>query len=237
MDGIHDMGGMHGFGRVVVEANEPVFHEAWEGRVLGMANLLRGQVLPNVDAFRRTIERLDPAFYLTAGYYGRWLAALAQLLVEAGVLAPEELAEPVWGVCTAGSPVLGREGPASTQQSARSSATENESEAAVGVIRAVEAEPRFAVGQAVRARNIHPRGHTRLPRYARGRRGVVDRVHPACVFPDTHAHGLGENPQYVYSVRFAASELWGEDAEPDTSVHLDLFEDYLEEERGDHGGA
>jgi nitrile hydratase len=202
-----------------------------------MANLLRGQVLTNVDAFRQTIERLDPAFYLTAGYYGRWLAALAQLLVEAGLLAPEELAEPLWGVCTARSPVLGREGPASTQQSARPSATENDSGAAVGVIRTVEARPRFAVGQAVRARNIHPRGHTRLPRYARGRRGVVDRVHPACVFPDTHAHGLGENPQYVYSVRFAASELWGEDAEPGTNVRLDLFENYLEEERGEHGGS
>jgi nitrile hydratase len=100
--------------------------------------------------------------------------------------------------------------------------------AATGVIRTVTAAPRFRIGQAVCGRNLHPSGHTRLPRYVRGKHGVVVRVHPACVFPDTNAHGLGENPQHVYSVRFVAIELWGADGEPGTSVHLDLFESYLE---------
>lgn len=94
--------------------------------------------------------------------------------------------------------------------------------------RVIETEPRFHAGQRVRARNIHPAGHTRLPRYARGKTGVVDRIHGGYVFPDTTAHGLGENPQYVYSVRFAARELWGEQASPRDSVYVDLWDDYLE---------
>jgi nitrile hydratase beta subunit len=222
MDGIHDMGGMHGFGPVVVEADEPVFHATWEGRVMAMANLLRGEGLTNVDAFRHAIERMDPAEYLATGYYGRWMAALERLLVEAGVLAPGEIEARLRGTPS------GNE--AAAKKTAAPPGAQTSRGAEAGVIRTVGNSPRFALGRAVRARNIHPEGHTRLPRYARGRRGVVDRVHPACVFPDTHAHGLGENPQYVYSVRFAAGELWGEDAEPGATVRLDLFEDYLETE-------
>jgi nitrile hydratase subunit beta len=225
MDGIHDMGGMHGFGPVVVEVDEPVFHATWEGRVLAMANLLRGEGPTNVDAFRHAIERMDPAEYLATGYYGRWMAALERLLVEAGVLAPGEIEARLRGA-PSGKEAAAKKTPAPrTPQGAQPSRG-----AEAGVVRTVGNSPRFALGQAVRARNIHPEGHTRLPRYVRGKRGVVDRVHPSCVFPDTHAHGMGENPQYVYSVRFAARELWGEDAEPGASVRLDLFEDYLEAE-------
>jgi len=205
--------------------DEPVFHAAWEGRVLAMANLLRGEGLTNVDAFRHAIERMGPAEYLATGYYGRWMAALERLLVEAGVLAPGEIDARLRGG-PSGNEAAAKKAPA--PHAPRGAQTSRGAEA--GVIRTVGNSPRFALGQAVRARNIHPEGHTRLPRYARGRRGVVDQVHPACVFPDTHAHGLGENPQFVYSVRFAACELWGEDAEPDASVRLDLFEDYLETE-------
>jgi nitrile hydratase beta subunit len=225
MDGIHDMGGMHGFGPVVVEADEPIFHAAWEGRVMAMANLLRGEGLTNVDAFRHAIERMDPAEYLSAGYYGRWMAALERLLVEAGVLAPGEIEARLRGA-PSGTGADANTGPMNVTPTGALTARSHEA----GVIRTVGNSPHFALGQAVRARNIHPEGHTRLPRYVRGRRGIVDRVHPACVFPDTHAHGRGENPQYVYCVRFAARELWGEDAEPDASVRLDLFEDYLEAE-------
>lgn len=225
MDSIHDMGGMHGFGPVVVEADEPVFHAQWEARVMAMANLLRGPILTNVDAFRYAIERMEPASYLTAGYYGRWLAALERLLVEAGVLAPGEIEARLQGAPS------GNEAAAKKTPAARAPGDAQPSRGAdAGVVRTVGKSPRFALGQTVWARNIHPEGHTRLPRYVRGRRGIVDRVHPACVFPDTHAHGLREDPQYVYSVRFAASELWGEDAEPGASVRLDLFEDYLETE-------
>jgi len=190
MDGIHDLGGMHGFGPVVVEHEEPVFHAAWEGRVFALAGLAIRGGLANPDAFRHAIERLSPAEYLTAGYYGRWLAALERLLSERGALP--------------------RRAPAATAR------------------RDVPRVARFAVGDAVVARKVHPAGHTRLPRYVRGRRGVVACVHPAWVFPDTNAHERGEHPQHVYAVRFAATELWGDDADPAASVHVDLFESYLE---------
>jgi nitrile hydratase beta subunit len=178
-----------------------------------------------VDAFRHAIERMDPAEYLATGYYGRWMAALERLLVEARVLGPGEIEARLRGA-PPGIEAAAKKSPAPRAPGGAQSSCGAEA----GVIRTVENSPRFAVAQAVRARNIHPEGHTRLPRYVRGRRGIVDRVHPACVFPDTHAHGRGENPQYVYSVRFTARELWGEDAEPGASVCLDLFEDYLEED-------
>ena len=189
MDGIHDLGGMHGFGAVVVERDERVFHAAWEGRVFALVGLALAGGLANVDAFRHAIERLSPVEYLTAGYYGRWLAALERLVAERGAL------------------------PRTAPRSARRDAT---------------GSPRFAAGDAVIARNVHPAGHTRLPRYVRGRRGVVARVHPVWVFPDTNAHDRGEHPQHVYAVRFAATELWGDDADRAASVYVDLFESYLE---------
>lgn len=195
VDGIHDLGGMQGFGPVVVERDEPVFHAAWEGRVFAIVSFVVGRGLANTDSFRHAIERLSPVVYLTAGYYGRWLAAVERLLAEKGILASGELAATV--VPTPGA------------------------------MRQISDQPRFAVGQTVVARSIHPTGHTRLPRYVRGRRGVVARVHPAWVFPDTNAHGLGENPQYAYGVRFAARELWGDDADARAAVHVDLFEGYL----------
>ena len=187
MNGIHDMGGRHGFGRIVRDDDgTSPFHEPWEGRVMVMV----GVAIPNVDAFRHAIERMDPVEYLRAGYYGRWLAALETLAGEG------HLAEP---------------GANRTARRKRS------------------AEPRFAAGNRVRARNHQPRGHTRLPAYARGRTGVVERVHPdAWVLPDTNAHFEGESPEPVYAVRFEAQEIWGDAAEPDTAVIVDLFESYLE---------
>ena len=215
MDGIHDMGGMQGFGAVEVEADEPVFHAAWEARVLGMVFQVIGRGWSNIDAFRHGIERIAPVRYLTAGYYGRWLEALETVLVEAGVLEAGEVdrrlrrrRRPTGRVAEPPSPRY--------------------PDATLGVVRSIPAPPRFAVGDEVRPRNRHPAGHTRLPGYVRGKHGVVTRVHPACVLPDTHAHGRGENPQYVYSVRFAPAELWGANAERHAAVHVDLFEDYLE---------
>jgi hypothetical protein len=184
MDGIHDLGGLQGFGRV--ERDETVFHDDWERRVFGIA--LTGRAA-HVDAFRHAIERLDPVTYLTAGYYGRWLGALELLVSEDD---PE---------------VQSRE---------------------PSTLRPVERAPAFAAGDRVRARDLFTNGHTRLPGYARGRRGTVVAVHPSFVFPDTNAHGRGEKPQHVYAVRFEASELWGDTADPASAVHLDLFEDYLE---------
>ena len=212
MNGIHDMGGMHGFGPVAVETDEPVFHAPWHRRVLGMVYQVVGFGWTNIDTFRHGIERIDPATYLTTGYYGRWLASLETVLAEAGVLAPGEVDARIDGR-PAPPPSVPR--PGLPQPSA-------------GFVRAIVAPPAYAVGQAVRARTINPAGHTRLPRYVRGKRGIVHHVHPACVYPDTNAHGGGEQPCHLYSVRFAASELWGADAEPHAVVHVDLFEPYLE---------
>jgi nitrile hydratase len=194
VDGIHDLGGMHGFGRIEVERDEPVFHARWEGRVRAMVGIALARGIANLDAFRHGIERMRPREYLANPYYGRWLTSLEGLVAEArsrGALAP---------VATAFQ----------------------------GFFREVPEAPRFRAGDRVAARNLHPAGHTRLPRYVRGKRGVVVRRHPACVFPDTNAHGRGEQPQHLYAVRFWASELFGPDAEPNASVTIDLFESYLE---------
>jgi nitrile hydratase len=215
MNGIHDMGGMHGFGKVEVEVDEPVFHERWEARVFGMVQSLgRG----NIDAGRHSMERLDPVAYLRNGYYGRWCAALEHGLVGAGVLTAAEIEART--KAGGASPKAAPETATSARVPWRPSATD--------YTRTIEAAAAFAVGQKVVTRNHQPSGHTRLPAYGRCRRGVVVRVHPAMVFPDDHAHHRGENPQYLYTVRFEAKELWGDAAEAHTVVHIDLFESYLE---------
>ena len=211
MNGIHDMGGMHGFGEVVVEPDEPVFHERWEGRVYGIIQSLGGN---NIDAGRHSIERLDPVSYLRNGYYGRWLAALERGLVQAGVLTDQQIASRV------ASP---SDRAASTPGAAKTVWRPTKR----SYVRPTDAQPAFQVGDHVVTRNHQPSGHTRLPAYVRCRRGAITRVHPAMVFPDDHAHGRGENPQYLYTVRFDAAELWGEHAQPNTSFHVDLFESYL----------
>jgi nitrile hydratase len=210
--GIHDLGGMHGFGPVEVEPDEPVFHARWERRVLGMVYQVVGFGWASIDAFRHGIERMDPIAYLTAGYYGRWLASLERVVVERGVLRPGDVDARSAGEAV--SPPETMPAPPATVPS--------------GFVRELDRAPRFRPGDAVRARVASPPGHTRLPRYVAGRRGVVHRVQPPCVFPDTNAHGLGERPQHLYGVRFAAADLWGDGAEPGTWVHVDLFEPYLE---------
>jgi nitrile hydratase len=220
LNGIHDMGGMHGFGKVEVERDEPVFHARWEARVFGMVQSFgRG----NIDAGRHSIERLDPVDYLKDGYYGRWLAAMMRTLLAHGIVTPEEIE-----ARTKSPRPSARGAPAAEPRRWRP--------APHPYTRRVDSPPAFAVGQEVVTRNHQPAGHTRLPGYARCRRGVVVRVHPAMVYPDDNAHGRGENPQYVYTVRFTAGELWGDGAEAATCVHLDLFEPYLEPARRARGG-
>lgn len=209
MDGIHDLGGMSGFGPVEVERDEPVFHERWEARVFGMIHGLGGN---NIDAGRHAIERLDPVSYLKDGYYGRWLAAFERGVVDAGVVTAEEIERRM----------------ASPRPLAAPSQTSAWRPAKRSFAREIDTKPVFAVGQRVVTRDHQPSGHTRLPAYVRRRHGVIARVHAAMVFPDDHAHGRGENPQYLYTVRFDARELWGDAAEPGTCVHVDLFESYLE---------
>jgi nitrile hydratase len=217
MNGIHDMGGMHGMGPVCPERAEPVFHEAWEGRVFALNVAMRAWRKWNIDAGRYEIELIPAADYLRMSYYERWLARLVQLMIKRGLITREEVET---GRSAAGSPKA--EPPLSAARvptMVRNGALAS---------RDVPMAPRFNVNQRVRARTMHPVGHTRLPRYVRGKIGTVERDHGVYVLPDANALFLGEHPQHVYSVRFAARELWGDQAAPRDAVYLDLWDDYLE---------
>ena len=222
MDGVHDLGGMQGFGPVEREENEPVFHAAWEAAVLAMQRAGGSRGFFNIDEFRHAIERMVPAHYLGATYYEKWLDGVTRLLIEKGVVGVEELA--ARRAFFEQRPDAPARAALSGPPPAREAPNPNWLQ---DVIRETGATPRFAPGDAVLTREIHPHGHTRLPRYARGRRGVVHRCHGIHVFPDTNAHGQGEQPQPLYSVRFDARELWGESAESNQAVHIDLWESYL----------
>jgi nitrile hydratase subunit beta len=202
MNGIHDLGGMDGFGAITREPNEPVFHADWEGRVFAMANALVALGITNPDEFRHAIERIAPARYLELSYYERWLAALETLLSEKGVAAREAPAAP-----DAASALLST---------------------ARGRPRETPLRARFRRGDKVRARNLNPRGHTRLPRYVRGKIGVIRRDWGTFVFPDTNAHRLAPRPQHVYSVEFAGRELWGARTGTRDRIKLDLWDEYLD---------
>jgi nitrile hydratase subunit beta len=218
MNGVHDMGGMQDMGLVRREQNEPVFHAVWEGRVYALAGALRARGGAwNIDAFRHGIQVLPPADYLRMTYYERWLAWLVGKLVATGETTQTEI--------DTGTPDPGsaKATPFVTRETAQATATRRAS-----TRRAVPVTARFKEGQRVRARNVHPTGHTRLPRYVRGRVGRVVRDRGVFVFPDTHAHDLGEQPAHLYSVRFAARELWGEQAPPHDFVYLELWDDHLE---------
>jgi nitrile hydratase beta subunit len=206
MNGIHDMGGMDGFGAVRPERNEPVFHHEWEKRVFVIANSVIRMLRGNVDEFRHAIERIPPARYLDSTYYERWLQAAETLLLEHGLVSREELA--------------------SLAEPERAAVHVPAAGLPARVARNPRPRAKFRPGDRVRVRNINPTGHTRSPRYARGKSGVVRGDHGVYVFPDTNAHHAGENRQHVYSVEFSARELWGKPARE--RVLIDLWEDYLE---------
>jgi nitrile hydratase len=217
VNGIHDMGGMQDMGAIQYEKNEPVFHAAWEGRAFAL-NLAAGAWRKwNIDAGRHQIELLPPADYLRMSYYEKWTERLVQLLVNTGLVTREEIES-------------GKPAPDSVKATPPLTAEKVSSilRSGAGAKRDVPAAPRFQVGQQVRARNMHPAGHTRLPRYARGKSGTIHLDHGVYVFPDTNAHFQGEKPQHVYSVRFAARELWGEQASPRDAVYVDLWDGHLE---------
>lgn len=215
MNGVHDMGGMEGLGDYGYEVDEPVFHAEWEGRVFAMNRALGAWRRWNLDAWRFDIEQLPPWDYLRMSYYEKWFTALEKRVVKYGFVSDEEL--------RTGKPLGGeKETPRMTVEMARRPdrglpSSEDPSVAAG-----------FRVGQAVRARFVHPRGHTRLPRYARGKSGVIAFDRGVHVFPDTNSRYECESRQHLYGVRFSAQELWGEEANPRDSVYLDLWEAYLE---------
>ena len=221
MDGIADLGGTEGWGPAhPPRGDEPVFAEPWQGRAFALT-LLSIQVSGrNVDAFRHALERLDRAAYLDDGYYGRWLSGAELMLTDSGTLAP--------GAVEARARNLrGEQVEEPPMPEPRSGYAPTAVPVGAGSLRSVDAAPAFAVGERVRAKDMSVSGHTRLPGYVRGHLGVVEYIQPASVLPDTNAHFKGENPQYVYSVRFDSQELWGAGTEP-FALTVEMFESYLE---------
>ena len=217
MNSVHDMGGMHGMGPVQYEKDEPVFHSRWEARAFALNMAIRAARRWNIDSGRHEIELIPAADYLRMSYYEKWTARLERLLVKSDMVTQEEIAngQPAPGSPKATPAVTSDQVPRMLRTGALAS-------------RNIQVEQRFQIGQQVRARTINPIGHTRLPRYARGKLGAIHHHHGVYVFPDTNAQFLGENPQHVYSVRFAARELWGDQASPRDAVYIDLWDDYLE---------
>jgi nitrile hydratase beta subunit len=215
VNGVHDMGGMHGLGPIAPEADEPVFHHRWEGRVHAMT--MASPTRSNIDAGRHQRELIPGPQYLAMTYYEKWFRSLSELLLKAGLVTREELAD-------------GRAAPdgARGEPRLRAAEVEDAMRRPASYVRETASQPTFHAGDAVRCRNINPTGHTRLPRYARGHVGEVVAWHDAQVFPDTNSRGEGEDPHHLYTVRFSAQELWGEAANPRDSVCLDLWEPYLE---------
>ena len=219
MNGAQDLGGMHGFGPVAPEPNEPVFHADWERRVFALALAMGFTGTWNLDGARAARESLPPAESLASSDYAIWLKALETQIVAHGLAGPAEIA---------GAAPVGPGKPVARVLTADILAPRFR--AGFPSDRPAQGPARFAVGEAVRARNLHPAGHTRLPRYVRGRVGTVVRVHGAFVLPDTNAAGAGENPQWLYTVAFSARTLWGPDGDPDQRVMIEAFEPYLDAE-------
>jgi len=214
MNGAHDMGGSQAFGPVVPEADEPPFHHEWERRVFALTLAMGASGAWNLDQSRAARESLPPAQYLASSYYTIWLEGLCRLMLERGLVTPDELRDGRVHAPGRALRVLARDAVAS--RLAHGASTE----------RTVTTAPRFAVGDPVRTRDMHPPSHTRLPRYCRGRHGTIAAVHGAHVFADAHARG-SEDPQWLYTVRFEGRELWGADTTA-ACVHVDCFEPYLE---------
>ena len=217
MDGVHDMGGMDGFGKVEPEPNESAFHHPWEGRVLAMSRAIGVFRAWTIDTSRYAIELLSPSVYLASSYYERWFLRNVRLLTERGLIDADEI--------EAGRALR----PGKSLNRGRFTLQDVESVTRRGFYgRPAQAPAQFQIGDRVRTKNIHPTTHTRLPRYARGHVGVVERLHGTHVFPDSVAAGKGEDPQWLYTVRFDAQELWGAAADPKLKVSIEAFEPYLE---------
>jgi nitrile hydratase len=217
MNGPQDLGGRMGFGPVEPEANEPYFHADWEKRALALTLAMGVAGGWTIDMSRFARESLHPVSYFSKSYYAIWIAGLERLMIERDLVSAQEIADGrSHGRRVAPKRLLtAAEVPATL---ARGGPTERE----------VAAKPGFAIGQRVRTRVIHPKTHTRLPGYAKGKAGIVEVIHGAHVYPDTNAHGQGEQPAFLYTIRFSGRELWGMDADPNLDVSIDAFEPYLE---------
>ncbi|HUE10866.1 MAG TPA: nitrile hydratase subunit beta [Steroidobacteraceae bacterium] len=216
MNGIHDMGGMQDMGAIAYAKSEPVFHEAWEGRLYSMSYAVQGTGKLRLG-LRPPMEAIPPGEYLRMSYYERWLTSITERMIASDMVTRAEI--------ESGRPETG---------SVKATLALSPAQAVAALFkipatrRDLSVPARFQVGQSVRARNINPITHTRSPRYARGKTGSIERDHGVFVFSDTSAYSQGENPQHLYSVRFSARELWGEQGAPHDAVYLDMFDDYLE---------
>jgi nitrile hydratase len=217
MNGPHDLGGAQGFGPVVPEASEPFFHAEWERRAFALVLAMGATGSWNLDMSRYARERIPPADYLASTYYDIWRKGLERLLVEKGLASREEIER-------------GRsiDTPVALQRKAFAENIPAALAKGSSVEREPQAQASFKIGDPVRARVMNPIGHTRLPRYVRGRRGRIASVRGVHVFPDSNAAGLGEDPQWLYSVAFDAREVWGTEAREGDEIHIDLWEPYLE---------
>ncbi len=214
MNSVHDMGGMEGFGKIKRQENKPLFKLRWEEQVFAASRLVN---VGNIDEKRYTREAMPPVEYLSSPYYGLRLYAMEKMYVKYGLMTEEELKNPDGRLAKLdGYQAVKAEEVESLFQAGRTSGAQ------------VDVPASFQVGDLVMVKNEHPRGHTRHPRYIRGRRGQVDRDHGVFHFPDRAAHGLEPKPQHCYTVKFKATEVWGSRSNPRDLVFLDLFDDYLE---------
>ena len=221
MNGVHDMGGMQGFGRVMPEANEPLFHAPWESRAMAVTVAMGASGQWNIDLARSARESLPPAIYLSSSYYEIWIRALEQLTLERGMVTASELSSGQM-----------QDPPRPVARVLKLDTVDAALAAGSPTLRETGSPARFAIGQLVRARNIHPQGHTRLPRYVRGHTGKVVMVHGTHVYPDSHVERalppFNTNAEWLYTVVFDGPELWGDDADPQVQVSVDAWEPYLE---------
>lgn len=215
MNGIHDTGGMQDMGPILAERNEPVFHADWERRMFALDLAFDSDL--NGSQGRFAIEQIPPAEYLRMSYYEKWLDRMTRSVIRMGVATPEELA--------GGRPATTGKW---TRTVLKAADVETTIQAGWPASRDIPATPHFRVGETVRARQLNPTGHTRLPRYARGRTGTVVKDRGVFVFNDAAGQGLGEKPQHLYSVKFSARELWGPAANAADAVYLDLWDEHLE---------
>lgn len=217
MNGAQDLGGQMGFGPVNPEKDEPYFHAEWEKRALAVTLAMGATGQWNIDTSRHARETLHPADYLAKSYYDIWLSGIEKMMVERGLVTDDELRSGKMAVpAKTVARVLKRDDVAAAL--ARGGPCKREPQTVA----------RFTAGQPVRTKNINPTGHTRLPRYARNKVGVIEMVHGVFVFPDTNAHDGGENPQWLYTVTFTGPELWGEGADKMLLTSIDAWESYLE---------
>ncbi len=217
MNSAHDLGGMMGFGPVDTSDQNINFHEEWEARIFALTLAAGATGCWNIDKSRHARESLNPAQYLSSSYYQIWLAGLEKLLLAADLVSSNELAD-------GGR----REPPKPVANILKSGDVLNVMMRGSSYERDAVNEPAYKTGDMVLTKNMHPEGHTRIPRYVRNKPGTIERIHGCHVFPDSNAHDNGENPQWLYRVRFSARDIWGEDHPARDSIFVDLWETYLE---------